>query len=265
MKIYPYVVALFSLVLATQVEAEVITKPVAYEHAGVKLQGFLAYDSAHTGSRPGVLVVPEWWGLNDFAKERAKALAALGYVAFAADMYGEGKTTADPAEAGKLAGPFYGSPLMAERARAGLDVLAKSPGVDRQRLAAIGFCFGGSTVQALGYTDAPLRGIVSFHGNPVMPPKVLPSPVRTKFLIFNGGADPMIAPEARASAEKALEDAHVPYQSTVFAGALHAFMNPNADAVAAKTGLTGKIGYNAVAAAHAWDSMKQFFSEVFAG
>ncbi len=245
--------------------AEVIEKTVPYTQAGVKLQGYLAYDPAKTshGAVPGVLVIPEWWGLNDFAKGRARALAELGYVAFAADMYGDGKVTSSTDEAGKLAGQFYGKPLMAERARAGLDELAKVPGVDTKKLAAIGFCFGGSTVQALGYTDAPLKGIVSFHGNPVPPPSGMKGAHATRYLILNGGADPMIKPEARAANEAALETAGVSYQAVVYAGALHAFMNPDADKVGAATGLTGKIGYNPSAATHAWEAMQRFFGEIF--
>ena len=147
--------------------AKIVTKPVAYENAGVKLEGFLAYDDAKVSAAkkaPGVLVIPEWWGLNEYPKSRAAQLAALGYVAFAADMYGAGVVTTDPKKAGELAGPFYGKPLMAERAQAGLDQLLATGLVDTTRVAAIGYCFGGSTVQALAYTGAPLAGIVSFHG-----------------------------------------------------------------------------------------------------
>jgi dienelactone hydrolase len=134
----------------------------------VKLEGFLVYDDTKataTTKQPGVLVIPEWWGLTDYPKGRAEQLAKLGYVAFAADMYGAGVVTSDPKKAGELAGQFYGKPLMAERARAGLDQLVKSGLVDATRVAAIGYCFGGATTQALAYSGAPLAGIVSFHGS----------------------------------------------------------------------------------------------------
>src|SRR3954462_3485116 len=138
--------------------AKIVTKPVAYEHAGVKLEGWLAYDDEKAGAQvqaPGVLVLPEWWGLTEYPKSRAEKLAKLGYVAFAADMYGAGVTTTDPKKAGELAGQFYGKPLMAERAKAGLDQLTGTGLVDPARVAAIGYCFGGATVQALAFSGAP--------------------------------------------------------------------------------------------------------------
>ena len=153
-----------ALAAAVALHAKIVTKPVAYEHAGTKLEGYLAYDDAKTSTdkkSPGVLVVPEWWGLTGYAKGRAEQLAQLGYVAFAVDMYGAGVTTTDAKKAGELAGQFYGKPLMAERAQAGLDQLLASGLVQGEKVAAIGYCFGGSTVQALAYSGAPLAGIVS--------------------------------------------------------------------------------------------------------
>ena len=138
-----------ALAAAVALHAKIVTKPVAYEHAGTKLEGYLAYDDAKTSTdkkSPGVLVVPEWWGLTGYAKGRAEQLAQLGYVAFAADMYGAGVTTTDAKKAGELAGQFYGKPLMAERAQAGLDQLLASGLVQGEKVAAIGYCFGGSTV-----------------------------------------------------------------------------------------------------------------------
>ena len=127
--------------------AEVITRPVAYEHGGVKLEGYLAYDDAMASKEqkaPGVLVLPEWWGLTEYPKSRAEQLARLGYVAFVADMYGAGVTTTDAKKAGELARPFYGKSLISDRARAGLDQLLATGLVDADRVAAIGYCFGGS-------------------------------------------------------------------------------------------------------------------------
>ena len=156
--------ALVCLSLA-EVEAGVVTKTVEYRQDGTVMRGFLAYDEALKGKRPGVLVVHEWWGLNDFAKNQATKLAGLGYVALAADMYGGGVTTGDREEAGKLAGALRGNPdLLRARAQAALDFLAADPRVDPKRLAAIGFCFGGTTVLELAYSGADLAGVVSFHG-----------------------------------------------------------------------------------------------------
>src|SRR5512140_3569539 len=194
-------VAAAALLAANTAAAKVVTKAVAYEHAGTKLEGFLAYDDAKTakGKRPGVLVIPEWWGLNAYVKGRAEQLAAMGHVAFAVDMYGQGVVTEDPKKAGELAGQFYGKPLMAERANAGLEQLLKTGLVDSKKVAAIGFCFGGSTAQARAYSGAPLVGIVSFHGGPVNAPASSAGAVKTRFLLLNGAIDPTVKPEARAA------------------------------------------------------------------
>jgi dienelactone hydrolase len=255
------------LLAAGTASAKVVTKPVAYEHAGVKLEGFLAYDDAKAarGKLPGVLVVPEWWGLNAYPKARAEQLAALGYVAFAADMYGAGVTTEDAKKAGELAGAFYGKPLMAERARAGLDQLLKTGLVDPAKVAAIGFCFGGSTAQALAFTGAPLAGIVSFHGGQLKPPAEAAGKIHAKFLLLNGAADPMAKPEDKAAQQKALEDAKIDFQSVDYASALHAFSNADADRLAKANGLTAAIGYNEPAARRSWRAMQVFFEEIFAG
>ena len=280
---------LLSLVLAVAAQAKITTRAVAYEHDGVKLEGWLAYDDAVPADarRPGVLVIHEWWGLNAFAKERAEAFAALGYVAFAADMYGAGVTTDDPQRAGELAGQFYGKPLMATRARAGLDALLATGLVDAQRVAAAGFCFGGSTTMALAYSGAPLAGIVSFHGGPVPAPAAAQGRgaplggigrcpggrgrapadakgrVATRFLVCHGAVDPFITKESLDGFLRSLDDAGIDYQFVSYAGAIHAFTNPGADAVRAKHGLNG-IGYQAAAANRSWGHCRQFLAEIFA-
>jgi dienelactone hydrolase len=253
--------------LPMSLPAEIVTKPVAYEQAGVKLEGFLAYDSARISSSrkaPGVLVVPEWWGLNDYVKGRAKQLAALGYVAFTADMYGAGVVTTDAKKAGELAGQFYGKPLMAERAQAGLDQLLATGLVEPNHVAAIGYCFGGSTVQALAYSGAPLAGIVSFHGGLIPVPADAATRNKASILICHGAVDPFVKPEAVAAFKKAMDDGKFDYQFISYAGAVHAFTNPDADKVAALNGLTGNIGYNAAADHRSWAHMQVFFREIFA-
>ena len=245
--------------------ARLVTKPVAYEHDGVKLEGYLAYDDAKTaaGKLPGVLVVHEWWGLNSFVKGRADELAKMGYVAFALDMYGKGQATDDPTKAGQLASQFYGKPLMTERARAGLDQLLKTGLVDDKRVAAIGFCFGGSTAQALGYSGAPLAAVVSFHGGPVDAPAN--AKVSARYLLLNGAEDPTVSPEKKAAWLKSLDAAKIDYESIDFAAALHAFMNPDADKAAARfPKMKGVIGYNPTAARRAWAQMQGLFTELFA-
>lgn len=257
--------ALLAAAPALPAAAKIVTKPVAYEQGGVKLEGFLAYDDAKAakGKLPGVLVLPEWWGLNAYPKARAEQLASMGYVAFAADMYGAGVTTDDAKKAGELAAPFYGKSLMAERARAGLDELLKTGLVDPARVAAIGFCFGGSAAQALAYTGAPLLGIASFHGGPVNAPADAKGKVKAKFLIMNGAIDPLVKPEARAALEQSLEAAGIDYVSIDYGGALHAFSNPGATEVAKKNGLTAAVGYNEAAARRSWKAMTLLLDAVF--
>jgi dienelactone hydrolase len=253
---------LLACVLAVTANAKLVTRTVAYEHAGAKLQGYLAYDDAQTAAKlPGVLVVPEWWGLTDYTKHRAEQLAQLGYVALAVDMYGEGVTTSDPKKAGEFAGQFYGKPLMAERAQAGLDQLVKQPQVDPARVAAIGYCFGGSTVQALAYSGAPLAGIVSFHGGLVGVPADAREKTKAKILVCHGAVDPFISKEDLEKFLQSMNEGKFDYQFISYAGAVHAFTNPDADKYAA-AGLKG-VGYNEAADHRSWRHMQTFFAEIF--
>ncbi len=265
MKKSPFLAVTLALfAFSASLQAKIVGKAVAYEHAGTKLEGWLAYDDTKIGAKsPGVLVIPEWWGLNEYPKMRAEKLAELGYVAFAADMYGAGVNTLDPKKATELSSPFYGKPLMAERANAGLETLLKTGYVDPQRVAAIGYCFGGSTVQALAFSGAPLAGIVSFHGALITPTPEMTAKTKAKLLICHGAVDPFIKPEDIASFKKAIDDAKLDYQFISYAGAIHAFTNPKATEVAKATGLSG-IGYNAAADARSWSHMKTFFEEIFA-
>jgi len=251
---------LLTLSAAVQLQAGLITKPVMYEHNGTKLIGYLAYDDSLTakGKAPGVLVFPEWWGLNDYIKGRADQLAKMGYVAFAADMYGEGQTTTDPAKAKELSSKFYGNSLMAERAQAGLDQLLKTGLADESKIAAIGFCFGGAASLALAYTGAPLAGVVTFHGALPPPPAGTGEKTKAKFLILHGALDPLVDKNAVDAFLKAMDDGKFDFQFVEYSGAVHAFTNPDAG----KFGLKG-LGYNAEAASRSWIQMQQFFREIF--
>jgi dienelactone hydrolase len=265
MNLSRFLLAGLAMCLAGVLSAKIVTKPVAYEQAGVKLEGYLAYDDEKATAAnlaPGVLVIPEWWGLTDYPKKRAEQLAKLGYVAFAADMYGAGVTTGDPKKAGELAGQFYGKPLMAERARAGLDQLLATGLVDAGRVAAIGYCFGGTTAQALAYSGAPLAGIVSFHGSLIPASAEAAGKNRAKFLICHGAVDPFISAEDITAFMKGMNDGKFDYQFISYAGAVHAFTNSGADKIAKATGLP--IAYNAAADKRSWSHMKTFFNEIFA-
>jgi dienelactone hydrolase len=250
--------------LSARAMPNLTTKAVSYQDGEVKLEGFLAYDEAQGGSglRPGVIVVPEWWGVNEYAKSRAEQLARLGYVAFVVDMYGVGKTTTDAKQAGAWAGEFYGKPLMASRARAGLDQLLATKLVDESKVAAIGYCFGGSTVLALAFSGAPLAAVVTFHGGLSPVPAGAAAVTKAKFLICHGAIDPTVKPEARDAFIKGMDEAKFDYQFISYSGAVHAFSNPDADRMAQKNGLVGMIGYNAEADRRSFAAMQSFFAEV---
>lgn len=263
----PSLFVLLAALCVPAASAKIVTQAVAYEHGGVQLEGFLAYDDTKfsaTAKGAGVVVLPEWWGLTEYPKSRAEQLAKLGYVAFAADMYGKGVVTADPKKAGELAGQFYGKPLMAERARAALDRLLATGLVDANRVAAIGYCFGGATAQALAWSGAPLAGIVSFHGSLIPPSPEAVAKNQAKVLICHGAVDPFIKPEELAAFTKAVDAGKLDYQFVSYAGAIHAFTNPKADEIARAAGLVGGVGYHAAADRRSWRHMQVFFGEIFA-
>jgi dienelactone hydrolase len=250
---------------ALRLSATVVSNPVIYEHAGVKLEGYLAYDNAVVSAEhkvPGVLVIPEWWGRTDYPKGRAEQLARLGYVAFVADMYGAGVTTTDAKKAAQLAKPFYGKPLMAERARAGLNQLMATRLVDIAHVGVIGYCFGGSAALALAFSGAPVAGVVSFHGSFFPVPQDAATRTKAKLLICHGAIDPFIEPEELTDFIKSMNSGKFDYQFISYAGAVHAFTNPGADKLAAANDLTGKIGYNADADKRSWEHMRIFLKEV---
>lgn len=256
---------------AVPARAKLVARDIAYEDGATRLQGYFVYNDEYTGGGkkiPGVLVAPEWWGLNDYARQRAQQLAGLGYAAFVVDMYGGGASTSDAKQAAGWAGAFYGKPeAMAARARAGLEAVAKQGVVDVKRLAAIGYCFGGAVCQALAYDGAPLAGIVSFHGSLIPASAEAAGHVKTsgaRFLICQGAIDPFIKPEDFQSFKKSLDDGGVDYQLIEYSGAVHAFTNPKAGEVARESGLQG-IGYNAAADKASWEHMRLFLTEAFAG
>lgn len=251
-------VFLSSLIAATPAAAKVVTEVVPYTQNGTALKGFLAYDDAIAGKRPGVLVVHEYWGLNEFAKQRAEKLAEMGYVALAADMYGEGKVTQNPEEAMQLAGHIRSTPLMRARVQAALQALTAQKLVDPQRLAAIGFCFGGTTVLELAYSGAPVRGVVSFHGGLTIPKPEDKQNIKASFLILHGADDPHIKPEDIAAFQEAMRQVGADWQMNIYGGAVHSFANPAAGSDKSKG-----VAYNPKAAARSWQAMQLFLQEIF--
>jgi dienelactone hydrolase len=241
------------------VRAEIRTEPVEYHDGPTLLKGFLAYDDATQDVRPGVLVCPEWWGLTDYPKHRAEELAKLGYVAFVADLYGDGRVTADPAEAGAMHAPLMADrKMLRQRTQAALDTLTAHKLVDKTRIAAIGYCFGGAAAIELARAGAPLVGVVSFHGDLSRTPDEGPDHITAKVLVCHGGADTMVTPATLASFEQEMKEAGVDCQINIYSGAKHAFTNPAAD-----TYHLPPVGYNEEADHRSFAAMKDFLAEVF--
>ena len=250
---------LAAVFVAAPAVAAVKTQTVEYTYAETKLKGFLAYDDAVKEKRPGVLVVHEWWGLDDYAKMRAEMLAKLGYVAFCPDMYGDGKATEHPKEANEMASSVRKNVKVWQgRAAAGLKVLAEQPQVDATKLAAIGYCFGGATALQLAYTGADLKAVVTFHAALPAPSDAEAKAVKGKVLVNHGADDFFIKPEAITAFKAKLEAAKVPLQFESYPGAVHSFTVKGAD----KKEIKG-MAYNAEADEKSWAAMLKVFGDVF--
>jgi len=240
-------------------DAKVQSQAVPYTYGETSFEGFLAWDDSVQGQRPGVLVVHEWWGLNEYARGRAEQLAAMGYVAMAVDMYGKGKVTTHPEKASEWAKITTGNvEEWLGRAQEGLRLLQANPKVDPTRLAAIGYCFGGATVMQLVYGGAPVKGVVSFHGSLPLPPNSETIPHSAKVLIAHGASDPFLAADHIRQFQAALDTAGIDWQMVLYSGAQHSFTNPSAD----QYGLKG-AKYHPQADQRSWIHMKQFFEELF--
>lgn len=238
--------------------AAVKTETVTYQVGDKTFKGFLAYDDASKDKRPGILVVHEFWGLNDYARKRAEQLAGLGYVAFAVDMYGDGKVTEHPKEAGAMASTVrMNQKEWLARANAGLKILRDNPLVEGKNLATIGYCFGGSTALALANSGADIKAAVSFHGALPIPGDDLKG-VKAKILICHGAADSFIKEDTILKVRGAYDKGGVDYQMIYYGGAVHSFTVAEADSKK----LDG-IRYDAAADRRSWAAMRTLFNEVF--
>jgi dienelactone hydrolase len=237
------------------------TQTVTYTDAGTTLKGFLAYNDKQTGKRPGILVMPEAFGLGKNAKGRAQRLAdELGYVALGGDPFGDGREFTDLQEAIKVAGALMADPAkFRARARAGIDKLASLPQVDSSKLAAIGYCMGGTFALELARDGAPLRGVVSFHGGLQTQRPAAPGQIKAKVLVCHGSDDPMIqTPQVNGFVDE-MTKAQADWQLISYGNTVHSFTNPDADG----TMMPG-IKFNAQSDARSWLAMKNFFEEIFA-
>ena len=234
---------------------------ITYSADSVTMNGFVVYDENKEGPRPAVLVVHEWWGLNDYAKMRAKELARLGYIAMAVDMYGNGKTADNPTDAQNLAMPFYQNPQMAKsRFDAALNKFKSYSQTDGNKIAAIGYCFGGGVLLNTARLGEDIKGVVSFHGSLVgtTPDKNL---LKAKILVCHGAEDKFVLPPEVAQFKKQMDSIGADYTFKQYSDATHSFTNPNSTAMGQKFNLP--IAYNAAADSASWKDMKEFFDRIF--
>jgi dienelactone hydrolase len=247
---------LFASLLTTR--AAIHTENIEYTQDGVTLEGFLAYDDATTAKRPGILIVHQWLGLTKYEKHRAEMLAQLGYVAFCADVYGKDNRPQNVKEAGALAGRLKGDrKLLRARVNAALDVLRRQPQVDDHKIAAIGYCFGGTAVIELARSGADIAGVVSFHGGLDSPTPEDGKNIKCKVLALAGADDPFQTPEDLTAFENEMRDNKVDWEITFYGGAVHAFTQPD-------PGFSNPgAKYNEKADKRSWQAMQDFFNEIF--
>lgn len=226
-----YLFTCLAFIFATAAaHAAIQEEAVTYKDGDTVMKGFIVYDDAVKGKRPGIVVVHEWWGITRHVREEARAFARQGYTAFVADMYGDGRTADNPKDAGALAGSVRKNPAaMQSRFNAAQSVLAKHATVDANRIAASGYCFGGSVVLDMARAGADLRGVIAFHaGLGAAGPAAAPGKVRARVLVLNGEADPLVKPDSIEAFRKEMAEAKVDYRFVNYRDALHAFTNPEA-------------------------------------
>ncbi len=247
---------------STPAHAKITGKNVEYTAGGVTLKGYLVYDEGMKGKRPGLLVVHEWWGLNDYTRKRARMLAELGYTALAVDMYGDGKTAAHPDDAGKFSSEVMKNFDTAKaRFNAAEEFLKKQPTVDPENIAAIGYCFGGGIVLNMARQGADLKAVAIFHGMLGAIKPAEPGMVKAKIRVYTGADDKFVPAEAVAGFEKEMVDAKADVKIISYPGAFHGFTNPDATALGKKFSLP--LAYNAKADKDSWEDMKKFLAEIF--
>ena len=234
---------------------------ITYTSKGKNFRGFVVYDENIKGKRPAILVIPEWWGMNEYTRSRARQLAGLGYIAMAVDVFGDGKIAANPQEAQELTKPFYSDPELGKtRVEAALKKLETFPQADATNTAAIGYCFGGNLVLNCAKLGVGFKGVVSFHGGlggaPVSKPLL-----KAKILVCNGGSDKFVSPESITAFRHAMDSIGADYTFKSYPNATHAFTNPESTSNGKKFNMP--IEYNPAADKASWKDMEDFFNRLF--
>lgn len=250
------------LLLSVAARAEIRGQDVDYSDGQVTMKGYIAFDDGLQGKRPGVLVVHEWWGQNDYARSRARMLAAMGYTALAVDMYGDGKTAPHPSEAGALAGEVRKNlPMARARFEAALRALRQHPTVAADDVAALGYCFGGSVVLEMARMGLDLDAVVSYHGSLALSTPAEPGRIKARVAVFTGEADPMIPPAQVESFRQEMEKAGAWLTVVSYPGVKHSFTNPEADQLAGRFNLP--LAYDRQADEDAWRQTAALLKDSF--
>ena len=237
-------------------------KEVSYSSGTTVMKGYLAYDKNLKGKRPGILVVHEWWGHNEYARKRARMLAEMGYAALAVDMYGDGKQAMHPDDAGKFSSELMKNfDTAKERFTAAMDFLKKQDMVAPGEIAAIGYCFGGGIVLNMARQGLDLKGVASFHGGLAAVKPAQPGEVKAKILVLHGEDDKFSTTEQIDAFKKEMKDAGADFRFITYPGAMHSFTNPDADTYAKKFNLP--LGYNAEADKKSWEELGKFLGQIF--
>ncbi|HEY6169787.1 MAG TPA: dienelactone hydrolase family protein [Verrucomicrobiae bacterium] len=252
------ILLLTTAVLAAAARAEIKLETIEYKHGDATLEGYLAYDDAVKGKRPGVLIVHQWKGAGDYEKKRAEMLAKLGYTAFACDIYGKGIRPTATSDAGAQAMKYKSDRnLLRARAQAGLDVLKKHPTVDAKRTAAMGYCFGGTTVLEMARANMGVLGVVSFHGDLAARPGMEGKAIKAKVLVCHGEADASVPPPVVAAFKEEMANAKADLKFESYPGVVHSFTDWRA------TASSGNSRYDKTADEKSWQSMQDFFKQLF--
>lgn len=260
MKNFLHAIFLFTVVSVAQ--AAVVGKEVSYKAGETEMKGYLAYDDANAKPRPGVLVVHEWWGHNEHARGRARALAEMGYLALAVDMYGDGKVANHPDDAGKFAAAIRSNmPLARERFDAAIAVLQQQPLLEKGKLAAIGYCFGGSVVLEMARQGMDLKGVASFHGSLGSDNPAQKGTMKAQVLVLTGADDPMAKADSVAAFKKEMKEAGAKFEVVSYKGVKHSFTNPDADKFGKQFNMP--LAYDKKADADSWKRLGKFLKKVF--